>query len=1021
MKPTAVETVSVQLIHRNHMPRMAVYLLSLLAMVAMCAKGDTYTLKSLGSSSSPVEFSDPANWTVNDVAATTYPQPGDTIVFGTGNTLYLMHLSLDGDYEISGVTQGFNSPCLYKSASASSDTVSLTFTGTVGGSAYQYYYANGGTKLVFAAGSTLKCATGDWSESRAYVTQTGEIDVLGTVTSRHMNWYVSDSATLYFAPTAYTQTSDSSRIDDKFSITGGSIVFANGLSVRGGNSSYNNAITQSGGTITFGGDFTSANSPWTYTFSGGTLVTTANCAFGGNVSLVIPSSASVTLDVASGTTFSAANFNADSTAAIVKNGGGTFAFAPTTAPITVNDGAIGLSSAATYDLSNISLGSGVSASIALTALGARVDSLPNALAEATFSADLSAASAGTVVFYSNDATILAKVKGDLAVSVPDGFELVANGDALSLEVVSDYIFNASGNLISSTTSWNTGSLPGDNLDVAISGNGVVAEYTGGTIPAWTSIEVKNGATLKISADCDLPPIALNKDATLEIASGSAVLTNGLSGMVLVNGEDVTIPTLVIASGATLNVPGGMKFKNVNISIEGTLTRTSSGNLVFGHAASGETSYIGFHAKAATISNYQIGSYGTSICICCPDAGGSVRPVGALEFKDMPTSGTHLPESGDNYWNGLALGENNPSSIPFEVVFDNTKWSASGISKITGAATFRLKNGSRFANKEHDNLWGRRFDITGLGKVILEDESELCIYAMGDWGSRVANVESTVSGGVALEAGEGSKVEFYRTAGNNNAVMSFSNSIYCVHRPNIYHDNNGTIYDSKNEPFKGLGAVTLAEGSTLTFSTHNGYYFKDDSGDRVVALADVPITGGGSVALSNANVNVFGVIVKNGANTASGTASVVDPASGIGATTLYFSDGANWAGTVVAGNVSLTNTTDGTAAATATFGALDLAADFPIRVWTDSEGSIVTNDMLKVGTYVNNGGRLAPISAADGEVFTAAGRIVVGKIGKDSPLPTAARGWSVRTSEILGDDANLLLTLKPSSGLQVILR
>ena len=991
-----------------------------MAMGATCARGDTYTLTSLGSSSAPVEFSDPANWKVNGVAATTCPQPGDTIVYDTGNTVYYMHLSLDGDYSISGLTQGFNCPCLYKSASASSDTVSLTFTGTVGGSSYQYYYANGGTKLVFAAGSTLKCATGDWNESRAYVTQTGEIDVLGTVTSRHMNWYVSDSAVLRFAPTSYAQDSSTSRIDDKFIITGGSIVFSNGLSVLGGNGSYNNTITQSGGTITFGGDFTSANSPWTYTFSGGLLETTANCAFGGNVSLVIPASASVTLDVASGTTFSAANFNADSTSTIVKNGGGTFAFAPTTAPITVNAGAIGLSSAATYDLSNISLGSGVSASIALVALGARVDSLPNALAEATFSADLSDVSAGTVVFYSTDAMILAKVKSDLATSVPTGFELVANGGALSLEVVSDYVFNASGNLLADLTSWSTGSLPPVGAEVAIDGANVVADFTAGTIPAWASIEVKNGATLKISADCDLPPIALNKDATLEIASGTAVLTNGLSGMVLVNGEEVTIPTLVVASDATLKVPGGMKFKNVNISLEGTLTRTSSGNLVFGHALNGETSYIGFHAKAATISNYQIGSYGTSICICCPDAGGSVHPVGSLEFKDMPTSGTHLPESGDNYWNGLALGENNPSSIPFEVVFDNTKWSASGISKITGAATFRLKNGSRFANKEHDNLWGRRFDITGLGKVILEDESELCIYAMGDWGSRVANVESTASGGVALEAGEGSKVEFYRTVGNGNAVMSFSNSIYRVHRPSIYHDNNGTIYNSKNEPFNGLRGVTLAEGSTLTFSTCNGYYFKNDSGERVVALADVPIAGnGGSITLSNDNVNVFGVIVRNGSNTATGMASVIEPGGDKGATTLYFADGANWAGTVVAGNVALTNLTDGTAASTNTFGALDLSADFPVRVWMEN-GVVTANDSLNVGAYVNNDGRLKFEVVGEGEL--AVGDVLVlGKVGKGSPMPKLPTGWVAKTTEIDGDETYDLLSAKRGQGLQVILR
>ncbi len=991
--------------------------------LAATAGADTYTLLNLGSSSSPVEFSDPANWSVDGATATTCPGALDTILFGTADTTYFAHLALDGNYEVSNLTQAFNIPCLYRSANASAATVSLTFTGMVGGSGYQYYYANGGTKLVFAANSTLRCATGDWNESRAYASQTGEIDVLGSLSSRHMNWYVSDSATLYFAPTSYTQTSDSSRIDDNFSISGGSATFPNGLTVTGGNSTFNNTITQTSGTVTFGGNFTSANSPWTYTFSGGTLATTANCAFGGNVSLLIPASASVTLDVALGTTFSAANFSADSTATIIKNGGGTFAFAPTTAPITVNAGAIGLSSAATYDLSNVTLGSGNSAAISLIALGARLDSLPAALTGATFSADLSSATAGTVVFYSADATLLAKVMGDLASSVPAGFELVANGEVLSLEVLSAYVFNASGDLISSASSWNTGSLPGDNVDVTISGASVVAEYTGGVIPTWTMIEVKDGATLRISADCALPPITLNKNATLEIASGSTFLTNGLSGVVLVDGDNVTLPVLSVASGATLNVPGGMKFKNVNISLAGTLTRTSSGNLVFGHALSGETSYIGFHANAAKITNYQMGGYATSICLCCPDAGGSVRPVGALEFKDMPTSGTHLPESGDNYWNGLGLGDNNPSSIPFEVVFDNTKWSASGISKIAGAATFRLKNGSRFANKEHDNLYGRRFDISELGKVVLEDDSELCIYAMGDWGSRVVNIQSAVPGGVAVEASGDSRVEFYRTAGNNNAVMAFSNSIYRVYRPSIYHDNNGTIYNSKNEPFKGLKSVTLAEGSTLTFTTCNGYYFKDNSGDRVVSLADVPISGGGSVTLSNNNVNVFGVIVRNGSNTATGTASVTEPASGMGDTTLFFANGANWAGTVVAGDVSLTNLTDGATAATVDFGALDLAAGktFPVRVWTHS--GPVANDTVNVGQYVNNGGELVPVlvDGAAGEKIPGGTKLFVGKIAKDSPLPKVPARWGAAREPIDGDDAYDMLTMKTFKGLQVILR
>jgi len=46
MKPTAAKTVSVRLIHPNHMPRMATYLLSLLfALAATCAQAATYYWK----------------------------------------------------------------------------------------------------------------------------------------------------------------------------------------------------------------------------------------------------------------------------------------------------------------------------------------------------------------------------------------------------------------------------------------------------------------------------------------------------------------------------------------------------------------------------------------------------------------------------------------------------------------------------------------------------------------------------------------------------------------------------------------------------------------------------------------------------------------------------------------------------------------------------------------------------------------------------------------------------------------
>ncbi|MBR1921347.1 MAG: hypothetical protein IJ829_05015 [Kiritimatiellae bacterium] len=569
--------------------------------------------------------------------------------------------------------------------------------------------------------------------------------------------------------------------------------------------------------------------------------------------------------------------------------------------------------------------------------------------------------------------------------------------------------------------WSDGDLPDASADVHIYGASTVLTLDDAATVLPASISVEGGATLRVLAGVTLPPLAI--DATSKVVFGdnttavSVVLDASLTTVADATAVPVALPVLEVTTNATLNVIGGMKFKNVDVVLNGTLTRTSSGGLYFGYAESGETTYIGFHANAARITNYTMGGYASSILVCCAASGGTVYAVGPIEFKDMPTSGTHLPESGDNYWNGLMLGENNPPTAPFEVVFDNTKWNVSGISKITGGAIFRLKNGSRFKNKEHDNLYGRRFDIYESGKVVVEEGSELCIYAMGDWGSRPVNVQNSTPGGEALFAGAGAMVEFFRTTGDGTAVMTFSNAIYRIHRPSIYKDNNGTTYDYKNEPFKGLRGVTLAEGSTLTFSTCNGYYFKDSSGDRFVALADVPIAGAaGSITLSNVNVNAFGVIVQSGANTATGTAGVT-AVDGKGATTLFFADGANWAGTVVAGNVALTNLTDGAAAARAAFGTLDLAVDFPLRVWK-SGGAVTTNDSLKVDRFTGSG-RIAV--EVVGEELSTGDSFVAFKLKDGAALPHPSAHFTARLGATVDADGYRDVTFRTGRGLQIIVR
>ena len=123
-------------------------------------------------------------------------------------------------------------------------------------------------------------------------------------------------------------------------------------------------------------------------------------------------------------------------------------------------------------------------------------------------------------------------------------------------------------------------------------------------------------------------------------------------------------------------------------------------------------------------------------------------------------------------------------------------------------------------------------------------------------------------------------------------------------------------------------------------------------DRVVKFADVPVTGAGSLVVTNtAAGKLMDVTIVNGANTATGLAL----AAAEEGTMLRFADGANWAGTVVANShVALTNLTDG--AATVTFGNLRLeSGEFPLRLFRDESGALTSDAVNLTGAVVKGEG------------------------------------------------------------------
>ena len=716
---------------------------------------------------------------------------------------------------------------------------------------------------------------------------------------------------------------------------------------------------------------------------------------------------------------------------VTKRGAGHIVLPAISAAATIEAGGVALHSG-TYDLSDVTFGSGTT--IHLSTLGGTVNAYsPSLTANATFTADFTSVPAGTTVFNSSDATLLAKAQTDLASAVPQGLGLEISGTQLTLETQtsSGNSFSVTGDILQGT-GWG-GTVPAAGENVAIDGNGVVASLTSGSLPAWDSIEVKNGATLRIATDAaNLPPITLNKNATLEIVNNATVTLSGsanLAGVVNVANGVVTIPGVSIESGSTLRVPGGMKFSNVNISLAGTLNVITEGGVTFGYAESGETTYIGFSANGGTVSLVaESSSYdASSLEFCCPASGGSVVAVGNLSFVNASILPVYVSSSvtytfTESYKYGFHLGDKNPTNELFELVFDNTSWGVCGKTIIKGGATFRLINGATYKEYETHTLWNRTAEISEMGRVVVGSGCEFRLPAMGDYGNKPLEIKPGYAGHKSIVVEDGGVFETYRSSGTDKGILAISNGVYQVYLP--WTTNAALEVVAHNIPFEGLSAVEIADNASLTFSTRNRVFwnpgqFHNESGDRVVALADVPITGGGSIVVSNANANVFGVIVQSGANTATGTASVTAPAEGLGATTLYFANGANWAGSVIAdGNVVLTNLTDGASSTSVTFGSLDLTENFPIRVWNNA--GTLANDKINVDAYVANGGKLTPV-LVNGDVWPTRTSFEVGKIAKGAELPPLAKNWVASVKSIDNDDDYDMLCLRYFKGTQILLR
>ena len=564
--------------------------------------------------------------------------------------------------------------------------------------------------------------------------------------------------------------------------------------------------------------------------------------------------------------------------------------------------------------------------------------------------------------------------------------------------------------------WVGGTLPlaGDIVYLPLAGSELTVDDA--EAAAVSKIILTDGTSAKILVDWAIPQLELAPSAGFFIGDNAekpkitVTMDSVPSAQFALVGDTVQLPTFSIATNVTLKFSIEAKLKNLDMTVCGEVTTTKNnvGGVIFGHALKDETSYFALYADGATIHPSAWERTACTGHFVWPDEGGRVVQLRPYHFVKCLFPCNHWAD-----YTNPRIGVNNPIDEPCEVVFDNTTFYYNQWLYVGGAAKVRCING---ASIQHG--WGTGHIGTGDAPARVMDWAS--IELDGEKASLSAYGQSArfafrPDADAALEVPtvtlkDGASIKGFRLEGNGEA------GLYVVGAgewtiPKLYKFGD-TAYSFP--VLAGFAAAVVAEDSVFNIVGRNEGHSNTGSWhdwDRALPISGA-IVGYGDVVVSNtAPTNSMCITVTSALNDCAGNISCNWESN----CSILFADGANWTGTVVAGGVALTNTVDNSAASV-DFGKLNLAADFPVRVWRNEDGTLV-NDQLNVGEYANNGGRLVP-QMIDGE-FAARDRIMVGRIANTSELPSVARGWTVKLTPIANDNDNSILTLRKGSGMQII--
>jgi len=755
----------------------------------------------------------------------------------------------------------------------------------------------------------------------------------------------------------------------------------------------------------------------------------------------IQSNSVVTAEVDSGKTMDMSSLDLRDGVSLTKTGAGLLSLARVPHSLSIDAGTISFSDNTRTTMRSLRVGTG--ASYTLVHSGMMIETLEDnagtitieqpglsigALgAEATLSGAFAFMVAsfveGNTIVTTPDATLRAKIKADAETAFESsGAAIIESGNALVVGAPTFIFDSTSLTDLNDPAGWQSG-LPAPGSDVIVAGAGVNAVISADLSNVWNSITVQDGASMHIaSAGLSLPSIVLRGEASLTVAADFAAAS------LMTSAVGDAFPTLAVTDGATLTLPAGYKFSNVHLILSDSTTLTESGDgpLVFGYAMADETAYFAMHATNATITALDsTGSSssvnGSSIGFASPASGGTVVVVNDIVLKGCTFT--------YNQYDGFAFGRNNPTSQTFKVIADGTELDFGATSYVAGSAHLVLTNGNsilfrrrrkkEYHDGESENIYSLFIQQRGRITAVAGGEIRASITDKRNVDQGVIGLNPDDDGYVGIELLDGGIGCWYKAySSNGKGTIRFKNGVQRVFCGNWWS------YGNRNRLFNGMKSVDIDAGSTMTLCGVTDL-FGDNAWNLGPFELEAPFGGAGDLVITNTTINsVLKPILTKGVNACTGELRVETCAGGASAK-LYVANGANWAGTAIAnGKLELANAAAATPAhnspVAVSFGALDLQADFPVKVWKP-DGEPMTNDTLNVGTYLNNGGRLVLELATDGVEFSIGDSVVVGKIAKDGALPRVPAGWVAKKQAIDGDDANDDLILKRGTGLQVLVR